>query len=259
MSDNKKTSEKAAASTAGNPLPWWAIVLGILVLFTIALAIATNGFSHAKPDEDKPIEIFSEPKVRIAETTRQADFVKNYSLETLTKEADAVAWIRIGNWLGESETLGVTTFSAEVKEQIKGDLGGKGSKITVVQDGTSKCTVENYPIFTGGNDVILFLKRAEEEIQNSVGKVYRIIDGSRSVFYTTLITKDSERFATALNNEWLTRMPDDIPNIASIDDMWKTVFAALAVNDKLWDSIMPETRLIYSYDLIKAAIKSYSK
>lgn len=257
--NHNKTSEKAAASTAAKPLPWWAIILGILVVFTIALAIATNGFSYAKPEEDKPIEIFSEPKVRIADATRQADFVKNYSLESLTKEADAVAWIRIGNWLGESETLGVTTFSAEVKEQIKGDLGGKGNMITVVQDGTSKCTVENYPIFTGGNDVILFLKRAEEEIQTSAGKVYRIIDGSRSVFYTTLITKNSDRFATTLNGEWLTRMPDDIPNIASIDDTWKTVFAALAVNDKLWDSIVVDTRLVYSYDLIKAAIKAYSK
>lgn len=259
MSNNKKTSEKAAVKTSSNPLPWWAIVLGILVLFTIALAIATNGFSHAKTDEDKPIEIFSEPKVRIAEKTRQADFVKKYSLESLTKEADAVAWIRIGNWIGESETLGVSTFSAEVKEEIKGDLGGKGTMITVVQEGTSKCTVENHPIFTGGNDVILFLKRAEDEIQTGSGKVYRIIDGSRSVFYTTLITRNSERFATTLNAEWLTRMPNGIPNIANIDEMWKTVFAALAVNDKLWDSIVVDTRLVYSYDLIKAAIKAYSK
>lgn len=254
MSKNKK----ASAKTASKPLPWWVFLIGTLVLFTIALAIATKGFSHAKPEEDKPIEIFSEPTVRIAETTRQSEeFMKNYSLESLTKEADAIAWIRIGNWLGESETYGLTNFSAEVKEQIKGDLGGKGSMITVLQEGTSKCTVENYPIFTGGNDLILFLKKAEDTFQNSSGRVYRILGGSKSVFYTTLLSRDSERFATTLNAEWLTRMPNGVPNIANIDETWKTVYAALAVNDKLWDTIEVDSRLVYSYDLIKSVIKSY--
>ncbi|MBR3297991.1 MAG: hypothetical protein IKI64_02185 [Clostridia bacterium] len=257
MSNNRKTAQKTVAKTAGKPLPWWAIVLGILVVFTIALAIATKGFSHAKPEEDKPIEIFSEPKVRIANSTRPSELIKNYSLEAFAKEADAIAWIRIGNWLGESETIGVSTFAAEVKEQIKGDLGGKGSKITVLQEGTSKATLENYPIFTGGNDLVLFLKRAEEDLQNSAGTVYRIIGDSRAVFYTTLISRNSERFATTLNDEWLTRMPNTVPNIASIDDMWKNVYAGLAVNDKLWNELMPETRLVYSYELLKAAIKSY--
>ena len=256
MSNNKKTAVK----TEYKPLKWWTIVLALLVLFAAALAIATKGFSHAKPEEDQPIEIFSEPKVRIADTTRTNDeYMKGYTLETFTKEADAVAWIRIGNWLGENTELGFSIFSAEVKEQIKGDLGGKGSMITVLQDGTSKCTVENYPIFTGGNDLILFLKKAEDEVQSSSGKVYRIVGGSKSVFYTTLLSKNSDRFATTLNEEWLTRMPKDIPNIANIDDMWKTVFSALAVNDKLWNSITVNSRLVYSYDLIKAAIESYGE
>ncbi|MBR5948996.1 MAG: hypothetical protein IKZ82_10210 [Clostridia bacterium] len=129
--------------------------------------------------------------------------------------------------------------------------------ITVIQDGTSECTVENYPIFTGGNDLILFLKKAEEGIQNRSGSVYRIVSGSRSVFYTTLLSKDSDRFATTLNAEWLTKMPNSVPNIGDVDEMWRTVFSALAVNDKLWNTLTVGSRLVYSYDLIKYVIKSY--
>ncbi len=262
MSSEKKRTggEAKEAAKEAKPLKWWPFAVGIVAVFAaaIALAIALNGLKTPAPEqeEDRPIEIYSEPKIRVAEKTRAPkEFVKGATLEKLTREAEVVALVRIGNWLGESDEDGYTRFAAEVKQVLKGEF--KTEKIVLLQDGTSTLSVENYPIFTGGNDLLLFFKKAEEALQNNAGSVYHLIGGPQAVFYTTLLAKDSPRYAVTLDEGWLTRMPHDIPNIADIDEMWKTVFGALAVNDKLWNVLPVNTRMVYSYDLIKSAILSY--
>ncbi len=101
--------------------------------------------------EDKEV---LQPAVRQAEGSMKVDYVRSYDLLEAMEAADAIVWVRIGNWLGEAE--GHTRFEAEVVQCFKGGLSGT---IKLQQMGTSICTVKGFPLFTWGNEKLLFLEK----------------------------------------------------------------------------------------------------
>ncbi len=71
--------------------------------------------------------------------------------------SDAVAWVRVGNWLSESDT-GFTYYDAEVLEFYK----GKGfSDFVLIQSGWSENTMKELPLFVYGDELIVFLSKAD--------------------------------------------------------------------------------------------------
>ncbi len=86
---------------------------------------------------------------------------KSFTLESAYDEADVVAWVRVGNWLGErtgEKILDATYFEVEVVKAFKGN---PGDSIVMEQLGSSAWTIKGYPLFTFGNELLVFLVEAE--------------------------------------------------------------------------------------------------
>lgn len=91
------------------------------------------------------------------EGTASASLEKEYGFETAFEDADLVAHIRIGDWLAEDTDICSTFYNATVLQQYKGD---GITDIVIKQSGDSRFTFEGYPLFTYGNELLVFCKKA---------------------------------------------------------------------------------------------------
>ena len=84
--------------------------------------------------------------------------VKVYTFDDAMEEAEAVARITVGSWLGETvDGSNHSYYEATVLQCFKGDLP---EKFTLIQIGSSARTRKNYPLFTAGNELLVFLIKA---------------------------------------------------------------------------------------------------
>lgn len=97
------------------------------------------------------------PPARYGEGVLKSSFIRAYTFETALAEADVVARVRVGNWLGENTANMVTYYEAVTLECFKGNIP---DTFTLIQDGCSKGTLKGYPLFTYGNEMLLFMKEA---------------------------------------------------------------------------------------------------
>ena len=106
------------------------------------------------------------PPVRIGEATGNASFNRSYSLTEAFEEADVVALVQVGNWLGEkTDGFPYTYYEADALECYKGDIP---AHFTLMQSGASTSTYEDYPLYTYGNQLLLFL----DQTQTDGGEAY---------------------------------------------------------------------------------------
>lgn len=91
------------------------------------------------------------------------DFPVEYTFESLYSQADAVARLTVGDWLREDAELEASYYEASLVEGFKGEIP---KTFTLKQDGCSQDS-KGHPLFTYGNEVLLFLK--EEEGENTYG------------------------------------------------------------------------------------------
>lgn len=101
------------------------------------------------------------PPVRIGEGTGNASFNRSYSLTEAFEEADVVALVQVGNWLGENtDGFPYTYYEADALECYKGDIP---AHFTLMQSGASTSTYEDYPLYTYGNQLLLFLRHSQTD------------------------------------------------------------------------------------------------
>ena len=75
----------------------------------------------------------TEPPVRIGEAIGEASLLRSYSAAEAFQEADAVALVRVGDWLGEQDGgFPITFYKAAVVKSYKGDLP---REFTLMQNG----------------------------------------------------------------------------------------------------------------------------
>ena len=120
------------------------------------------------------------PPVRYSDGEVHASLDKEYTFEATFEEADAVAHIRVGNWLYEREDQGSTCFEAEIIDCYKGDITGS---FVLKQDGYSNGTLKGYPLFTHGNELLLFMRKSEDEGTGSI--CYWILGSFSTVLYAS--------------------------------------------------------------------------
>ena len=82
----------------------------------------------------------------------------NYTFDIAVEEADMIAHVRIGDWLGETNEGIYSYFEAEVLNTYKGE---KKKSITIKQKGNSVSSVSGFPLFTHGNELLLFLRKSD--------------------------------------------------------------------------------------------------
>ena len=126
----------------------------------LAAGCSLNTEAPANSDEDSIVL----PPARIGESVGRAHLAKYYSFETAFSEADVVARIKIGNWLSEDELLGSTFFEATVLQCFKGDIP---EIFILTQSGTASATLQGYPLFTYGNELLLFQTREVHRIMEN--------------------------------------------------------------------------------------------
>ena len=152
----------------------------ILSLFTAAFMLLTAGCSQgadmpAKSDDDSIVL----PPSRVGEGTFDSILAKRYTFETAFSEADAVARIKVGNWLYEDTESDLTYYESTVLQCFKGDMP---ESFTLIQDGSSHEIMEGYPLFTYGNELLLFLNQVTEPGDESlywiIGSFTTVIDVS---------------------------------------------------------------------------------
>lgn len=178
----------------------------------------------------------TEPPVRIGEATGNASFNRSYSLMEAFEEADVVALVQVGNWLGEkTEGFPYTYYEADALECYKGDIP---AHFTLMQSGASSSTYEDYPLYTYGNQLLLFLRHS----QTDWGEAYIQYPGAYvnvCAFITTMYVANADdgsrcfvdrfglmTYEELMNNpgsatlgQPLSRMPED--TVEELRQTWK--------------------------------------
>ncbi len=117
------------------------------------------------------------PPVRIAEEEITSVVQETmYTVDTAYADADLVALLRIGAWLGESEDNYVSYYEAKIEKIFKGEAQ---EKIVLVQDGNSAYTIQGFPLFIPGNELLVFLKSTEAPDYENAFR----IEGSHTTFF----------------------------------------------------------------------------
>ena len=115
------------------------------------------------------------PPSRWGEMQINSMFERYYSISDAFQAADAVARVKVGDWQGEDLRNWVTFFDASVQESYKGELP---RNFTLVQGGCSEATSPDYPLFTSGTELLVFLRDYDGS-----GEKYHPITDYNTVLY----------------------------------------------------------------------------
>ena len=121
-----------------------------LILVSVLLVIAVG---CSKPSDNIAIL----PPTRLGSSKVYVSLANLYTLESAVSEADVVARIVVGDWIAEDTEIGSTYYVATVLQCFKGNIP---TTFTLIQDGCSTGTLRGYPLFTSGNEMLVFLKEA---------------------------------------------------------------------------------------------------
>lgn len=126
----------------------------VSIVFALALLCIAVGCSQAEKEEAV------RPPTRLGEGTMSMSLARSYTFESAFEAADAVVRVEIGSWLGEDTELYSTFYEATVLETFKGKVP---KTFTLLQEGCSSMTQNGYPLFTAGNELLLFLYEATDD------------------------------------------------------------------------------------------------
>ncbi len=212
-------------------------VLRLIALAACLAVMAAVGFGLVNFNKSQEPEVILAPN-RVGESQVSSPLERLHTIHSGFLEAQTVAWIRVGNWLGEDHTLGLTGstwFELEVLHSFKGELP---EKIVVKQAGCSLSTEKGFPLFIHGEEMILFLAELPDDAyENS----YWIIGD-----YSTVLDvgRDAEGNSYVVDNMALL-----LSRSAEAADVWvqdaavrKAVFESLREMDPLWmtEGVLPD-------------------
>lgn len=131
-----------------------------------------------------------------------ASLDRHYTLKEAFEEADLVVYVKIGNWLGEGQYS--SYYETKIVENYKGN---EMDIIVLLQDGTSNGTYKGYPLFTYGNEMLVFLKQASDTEFNNAYWIMGawttlldvIDDGNGNMYYVDRSGMLSESINASLN------------------------------------------------------------
>ena len=204
----------------------------LLSLFAAAFMLLAAGCSQGADDS------VVLPPTRIGESISYPSLEKSYTFETAFSEADAVARIKVGNWLSEDNEIHSTYFDATVLQCFKGNIP---ESFILIQDGSSNATMDGYPLFTYGNELLVFLNQAtgfEDEIH------YWIIGAYTTVMDVVYDNSETRYYATRFSS--LVETMDITPNCVDQKDIVSEIYNFAIISDPLVADIADEQHL-YSY------------
>ena len=128
----------------------------LCAVFAIVMLMISISGCASVPEETTPAVL---PPTRIGASGFKATMAKDFPFESAWEEADVVARVEVGNWLAENNDIYETYYEAKVLQCFKGTIP---DTFTLLQEGCSASTIKRYPLFTSGNELLVFLKEAVE-------------------------------------------------------------------------------------------------
>lgn len=160
-----------------------------------------------------------------------------YTFETTISASDVVAHVKIGDWLKEDDDH--TYYETEIIELFKGE---NISSIILMQDGCSQWTINNYPLFTSGNELLLFLKKATgTEFDNA----YFIRGSYSTVMYAVTSSEGSVYYLDRYNI--LSSSAEGIINNIPQDSFARELYEKVIKEDPVLGSHMSVFEHLYFY------------
>ena len=160
------------------------------------------------------------PPSRWGEGESQGMLPRTYSLSEAYDAAEVVALVTVGDWLEEELITGRTFFRTTVQKVYKGDIP---HEFVLAQEGCSTWTYRNYPVFTYGNQLLLFLIKYDVSMYRDTYDLveypdaYELISTYSTVMY---VTRDDSGMSYVLDalgvmTEWSQiNQPADCPAVA---------------------------------------------
>ncbi|OPX42177.1 hypothetical protein CLHUN_39640 [Ruminiclostridium hungatei] len=131
----------------------------IFIIGLISIALMLGGCSN-----QNTVAVKNTPH-QVGQKGEMSASVNAYDLEKVYKKADLVAEIKITEWLEEmDEPAEKTLFKAKLEKVYKNNQIDNPEEIYLLQDGNSKYTIKDYPLFKNDDKLILFMKKAEEAV-----------------------------------------------------------------------------------------------
>ncbi|MBQ4428260.1 MAG: hypothetical protein II871_00615 [Clostridia bacterium] len=176
------------------------------------------------------------------------------TVQEAIERSDAVAMVRVGDWLGETTDKLTTLFNAEVIETIKGELP---AKFTLLQGGSSEFTYRDYPLFTYGNELFLFLTKISDENREFLKfpeNTYKITGTYTSVMH--LIELDGEKYVIPRDYALLENMPESVKNLAKDEAFLKRAVDELKRSDSVLSKVNIAYAHVYKLDELVSMVKA---
>ena len=160
------------------------------------------------------------PPSRWGEGEAQGMLPRTYSLSEAYDAAEVVALVTVGDWLEEELITGRTFFRTTVQKVYKGDIP---HEFVLAQEGCSTWTYRNYPVFTYGNQLLLFLIKYDVSMYRDTYDLveypdaYELISTYSTVMYVTQDDSGMSYVLDALGvmTEWSQiNQPTDCPAVA---------------------------------------------
>ncbi len=143
-----------------------AVAACFVLVFAVVVAVMISGDVGTYTIEEDIVR----PPVR--ETDNKIHSMLLFiPIEEYAEVADAIVRLKVGNWLGESYFYDETYYFAEIIDVYKGDVP---ENIILSQVGTSRQTHSGFPLFTYGEELILFLGKYDSPKNITEGMVLNV-------------------------------------------------------------------------------------
>lgn len=177
-----------------------------------------------------------------------ASLERHYTFKEAFDEADLVVYVCVGNWLGEGEHS--TYYETKIIETYKGD---RSDEIVLLQDGTSSGTYKGYPLFTYGNEMLVFLKQAADvEYENA----YWIMGA-----WTTLldvVNDESGNMYYVDRSGMLSETIDESLNVANDTSLKEGLYENTLKRDAIVANIFTKSKYVYEKSSIDDLILKFA-
>ena len=213
-------------------------------LFVLAVAVLLVFSGCARRQEDKTADmnetrrvanpaapiVVPEMKDRMSSNWMELRFERSYTVDELFAKAEAIALVRITSWLGEDLDMRTTFSEADVLRCYRGNLP---ERITLAQLGTSQVIAGGTPIYTRGNEFLVFLY--EDTRFPDKKNVFSTINEGETLF--DVLRYDGEDYLIP-RAEYLLLNSSEKEHLKVITDeeFCKKLTVALLESDPIWKS-----------------------
>lgn len=223
------------------------LTVSALIMSILALAVLVSCAGNKKKPVVPPTRIAGKMIIDYSTSIeeRMTDAVEN---------ADAVACVRIGDWLGDTDDR-YSIFEFETIELIRGELT-EGA--VLLQDGTSTGTIDGFPLFTAGNELLLFLEKCSDITRSQLdlpADSYFIAGAPYTV--SDIVTLESgERFIIPRDSKFASGvLPGVSKSFAADLKLRESCLDELKRADEIWNDIPRSINYVYYLDKLIAAMK----